>query len=93
MEELYFMTRSKPLLALALFVAALISIAGDGPPPAAEAPPPSPSCAGPPDPAGLAGTDWADSDKAEWLRDQKAAIRRCRDSRPESAERGASWPR
>jgi hypothetical protein len=93
MEEFYFMIRSKPLLALALFVAALISIAGDGPPPVTEVPPPPPSCAGPPDPRGLIGTDWTDSDKAGWMRDQEAALQRCRDSRAASAKRGASWPR
>jgi hypothetical protein len=95
MEELYFMIRLNPLLALALFLIALISIAGDGPPPATEVPPPPPpTCAGPPDPAGLIGTDWTESDKEGWIRDQNAAIRRCRDNQSKSANRGqqdASW--
>jgi hypothetical protein len=94
MEELYFMIRSNFLLALALFLSALISIAGDGPPPTEELPPPPPTCAGPPDPAGLIGTDWTESDKEGWIRDQNAAIRRCRDNQSWSANRGqqdTSW--
>ena len=74
--------RSKHRIGFALLAVALVSAGGEAPMPPNEAPAPRVTCDGPLDPAALIGTDWTDQDKAGWVRDQDAAMQRCRDNRP-----------